>query len=76
MRLVDADTGEQLVCVTGLEVVADCNDGPFGSVIANLTMLSNGDGQYLRRGESVVSDGSGGYLTTTERWDVAEMRLS
>lgn len=72
-RLEDADTGEQLTCVTKVEIAADCSDD---SLTATLTMICDLDGDYLRTGQPVRLSASGKIPTKIERWTVAEMRTS
>jgi hypothetical protein len=74
IRLVDADTGEQLVSVLSLTVAGDCNNSE--PIVADTTMLVDENGNWLRRGQAVVSDGAGGYCTGQFRWTVAAMHVA
>jgi hypothetical protein len=74
IRLVDADTGEQLVSVLSLTVAGDCNNSE--PIVAETTMLVDDDGNWLRGGQAVVRDGAGGYLAGQFRWTVAAMHVA
>lgn len=70
--LADADTGDQITTVTSLVIVADCNRR--SPITAELTMLCNSKGEFLRTC-GPVADGHGGYHTGAFRWVVVEMRI-
>lgn len=69
--LADAGTGEQITTATKMVIVADCASSD--PILADLTMLCDQDGQFLRAGGPVL-DGNGGFYTGVFRWVVVEMR--
>jgi hypothetical protein len=71
VALIDADSGELLVGVQDLTVIADLN----GPIVAEMTMYTDADGQPLRIGMTLVRDGDT-WRTGRFRWLVAEMHTA
>lgn len=74
IRLVDADTGEELVTVLSLTVAGDCNNNE--PIVAETTMLVDDHGNWLRRGQAVVREDAGGFRKAQFRWAVAAMHVA